>query len=159
MSYIYYVYKIYNKNLDLSYIGSTSSNPEYRFKQHQSKNNKCRSRLLFGNPEHIVTMEILFQHITNDRLLIYQVERIFIERNTCVNYNIPTRTRAEYITYYGDEYKKRCKLYNKKYRLENKEKIKYQQKEYVNNNLNKIKAYQKIYQEKYRLKNKLKKKR
>ena len=151
---IYYVYEIHNENLNLSYIGSTCTHPDYRFKQHQHKNNKCRSRLLFSNPDHVVTMQILFQHYTDDRELIYQVERFYIEKTNCVNYNIPTRTRAEYKAFYGDEYTKKCKEYNKKYRIQNKEKIALQQKIYLNNNIDKINEYQKKYQKIYRLKQK-----
>ena len=146
--------QIYNKNLDISYIGSTCSHPNYRFKQHQHKNNKCRSRLLFLNPDHEVEMIILFQHLTDDRELIYQVERLFIEKINCVNYNIPTRTRAEYKAFYGDILKTKCKEYNKKYRIQNKNKIQIQQKEYLINNIDKIKEYQKKYQKEYRLKQK-----
>ena len=152
---MYYVYQIFNKNLNISYIGSTCSHPNYRFKQHQHKNNKCRSRLLFSNPEHEVEMIILFEHLTNDRELIYQVERFYIERINCVNYNIPTRTRAEYKAFYGESYIQKCKEYNKKYRKKNKDKIELQQKQYLNNNIDKIKEYQKLYQKKYRIKRKL----
>ena len=103
----YYIYKITNITLKISYIGS--SPPNYRFKQHQSPHNKCRSRLLFTNPDDIIEFEVLLEHLTEDRELIYQIERLFIEKNNCVNKNIPTRTRAEYKEFYGDIYIQKCK--------------------------------------------------
>ena len=151
----YYIYKITNITLKISYIGSTASPPNYRFKQHQSPHNKCRSRLLFTNPDDIIEFEVLLEHLTEDRELIYQIERLFIEKNNCVNKNIPTRTRAEYKEFYGDIYIQKCKEYNKKYRLENKEKIKIQQKQYLSEHLDDIKKYQKKYQQKYRMMKKL----
>jgi len=151
----YYVYQIYNEDMDLSYIGSTSTPIEYRFQQHRHPNNKCRSKELLMVPGHKVEYNILYEGKTDDRELIYQIEKLFIQKLKCVNKNVPLRTHAEYKADLGDEYYIRQRAYNKKYRDENREKISAYQKQYMQDHAEQIREYQREYQKSYRKKQKL----
>lgn len=150
----YFVYEIHNVDLNLSYIGSTSTPIQYRFQQHRHPNNKCRSKELLMCPDHKIEYNILYEGKTDDRELIYQIEKLFIQKFKCINKNVPLRSHEEYKASLGDEYYIRQRAYNKKYRNINKEKIKDYHKKYVKDNQEKIKLYQKEYQKNYREKKK-----
>jgi len=68
-------------------------------------------------------------------------ERHLIEYQTCVNENIPNRTKAEW--YQAN--REKIKEYQTEYQAENKEKIKEYQSEYRTENKEKIKEYQSEY--------------
>ena len=146
------IYKLYNKKLDLSYIGKTEQSLEERLHQHriQKQTSYNTSKELFTDGE--VIIELLHEIDINnydDKVILTNLEKDYILKTKCVNRCLPftasvpyTDDRAEYMRQYA--------RYN--YR-KNKEKILSYQKEYRIKNIEKVKAYQK----RYRQENKLKK--
>jgi hypothetical protein len=163
------IYKLVNLDLGLTYYGSTCCGLVKRFGKHKcrAKANtaKCTSSLLF---EHGVCNIFLVElYPTDDKTLLHQRERYWIENNECVNKVIPCRSDKEYYVDIRDEILKRKKEYynankeekriyrannreqilkqKKIYRLENSDKIKERNRIYRANNKDKIKEQRRIY--------------
>jgi hypothetical protein len=92
---------------------------------------------------------------TDDKTILHQRERYWIENNECVNKFIPTRTQKERNIDNHEQISKQMQIYyvnnadkikeqSRIYRANNKDKIKEQMKEYQIKNRDKLKAYNKI---------------
>ena len=102
-----YIYKIDNGNS--IYYGSTTRNINNRYAQHINAYNRFKnyggsyisSFALFetGNMAMIALVETL-TNVTKQELL--QCERSHIEKNECINVNMPYRTYAEKLQYSRD---------------------------------------------------------
>ena len=152
MSNLYKIYKISNSKTDECYFGSTTLKVKTRFSQHKSKSNGCRSRLLFeGNPED-VSVETILELETDDKILILQLERFYIERTeNCINKNIPNRSLSEYKADFNVILKEKARQYTKEWIYKNKSQHKQNCLNYIKNNRVKWNEYQKEYKRKKRL--------
>jgi hypothetical protein len=139
------IYKIENIQLGLTYFGSTCSSLTKRFKVHRSnsKNDNLNnsSKLLFESGEPYI--ELVENVPTTSNIYLLERERYYVENFSCVNFNIPGRSKDE-----NDIYQKK---YQKKYRYDNKDKARAYQKIYRIENLEKLKLYQKMYNSKHKL--------
>ena len=113
-----YVYKIYNRDSDDSYFGSSTRNIHYRYAQHINSYNRFKVgkgnyissfKLLENNMAMIVLMETLC-NVTKQELL--QCERSYIETYPCINKNIPFRTHAEKLQYSREYHKTNYNIIN-----------------------------------------------
>ena len=130
------IYKIVVNGSDSVYYGSTCTTLTKRMANHRKqyklwvkdpiKYSKVSSYELFeiGEPE-IVLVEDVFC-TRNEQLLAR--ERFYIENNTCVNMNVPGRTKAEWYQ-------------------ENTERVAEQRREYFQANADKIGKYQREYKQ------------
>ena len=139
--HIGFIYKIVADGTDKVYYGSTTMSLNNRMSKHRTKLD-CSSKELFnyGNTR----IELLETHhdIDKDILkhILTEVERGYIERfrkyrpGRCVNDRLPNRTTDE------------KKQHNKKYHIDNAEKLSGQRKEYYSKNADIIKERVKQYQ-------------
>ena len=119
------IYKIINTQNEIIYIGSTIQKLSCRFCKHTHK----------GGGNKIILIE---NFSCNSKEELVQKEQDYIDQYN----NLLNKQRA----YNSKEYNKNCKLkYDKKYRINNKEKIKEQNKEYRIKNLDKLKERKKEY--------------
>ena len=150
------IYKIVCDNTGLTYYGSTCEKRlSRRLSKHRTNytsylknpenNFRTSFKILEGGNYNIVLVE---HYPCNSKEELLQKERFYIEKNECVNRNIPTRTYEKYYKYYSQLNAEKLKLYNKNYREENKEKLNEYKKNYILLNIDKRKQYLKNYHEK-----------
>ncbi len=128
------IYKIIADNTDKIYIGSTIMSLEKRFGIHKSQKD-TNSKLLFDFPNTRIGLIELYP--CDNKLDLHKRERYWIEleKDNCVNEKNPIRTEDE---------KKQCtQQKNRRYRLNNVEKIKADFFKYRQNNKEKFKEYDK----------------
>ena len=125
------IYKVVCSETNKIYIGSTIQPLYKRLYQHKHKGTSNHSK----TKEFIKPKIFLIEDFPCERKEQLEArERFYIEKNNCVNKNIPLRTRQEWRECNKDilskkniEYKKKNKQkiqeYNKKYNIENKELI------------------------------------
>jgi len=130
------IYKIYGKNHDMVYYGSTTKKLCKRKAGHiycfnHKKNETCASQI-FKTNDYI--FEIVEKYPCNNRKELQKRERYYIENFKCINLFIPTRTRKERYELNKKKILKKHKKWSKdncdkmkeyklKYYLKNKEKI------------------------------------
>ena len=148
------IYKLVNDELNLTYYGSTCTELRKRLCSHKSKSNKCSSKIMFETG--VVKIYLVEEFPTENKMLLNQRERWYIENNECINKGIPSRTVKEYYLdnkdkikeYYLDN-KDKKKEYQKEYRIKNKDKLLEQDKKYKKEfyllNKKRILEYQKEY--------------
>ena len=129
------IYKLVNDELNLTYYGSTCNELRKRLNDHKKKSNKCSSKIMFESG--VVKIYLVEEFPTENKMLLNQRERYYIENNECVNKVIPGRTRKEY----RDDNKYKINITEKEYYNNNKDKIIEKKKEYYQNNKDKIKEY------------------
>tara|TARA_R110001606_G_scaffold14424_1_gene60940 strand:- start:36 stop:572 length:537 start_codon:yes stop_codon:yes gene_type:complete len=130
------IYKIVDNTNNNIYIGSTIQKLKYRLSRHKSKYNaylqgKCKYITSFDiikNDDY--NIELLELYPCNNKKELELRERHNIERNICVNKNIPTRTHKEYRIDKSDEIRE--------YYIKNRDKILEKQKKYNIKNRDKI---------------------
>jgi hypothetical protein len=119
----------------LTYIGSTCRPTLAQRKAKHKGSYKCwkkgthhfeTSFKLFEEDENNVVITLLESYPCKNKDELEARERYYIENNTCVNKNIPTRTRKEYF----EAIKPKTQEYHKQYQEQNKEKLKEQRKDY-----------------------------
>jgi Uri superfamily endonuclease len=152
------IYKLVNLDLGLTYYGSTSGGLKKRLSRHKSEaktnNGKCTSKLLFEKG--ICKIVLVELYPTDDKTILHQRERFYIENNECVNKNVPTRTKREWRVANKEQISKQKKEWevdnhNKRakqkriYRANNSDKIKEQLRIYRANNSDKIKEQKRFY--------------
>ena len=142
------IYKLVNDELNLTYYGSTCTALHKRLYQHKSKSNTSSSKIMFESGEVKIFLVELFP--TENKILLTQRERYFIENNECINKTIPNRTKKEYYIDNKDKIKEYYLLNKEKIKQKNKGKI----KEYYLLNKDKIKQKNKEYGKEYNVKNK-----
>jgi hypothetical protein len=136
-----HVYKIFSSNTDKIYIGSTFQPLTCRLSEHRS----CMKRYINGKSKTFITSFILLNYDDvrielietlecNCREDLAQREGYYIKKyaDICVNKIIISRTKKEY----AQEKKEYINKYHKKYRLENKDKIKEMTKQKIEKNNN-----------------------
>jgi hypothetical protein len=156
------IYKLVNLDLGLTYYGSTCGGLRKRLGNHKSdaKTRNYSSKLLFEKG--ICTILLVEEFPTDNKRLLHQRERYWIENNECVNKAIPCRSDEEYRSDNHEQILKRKKIYrlensdkikeqNRIYRANNKDKINEQNRIYRLNNKDKINQRQKIYRAKKKL--------
>ena len=153
------IYKIVDKTNNNIYIGSTAEKYLSRRLQHHISHYK---QYIDGKIKYMTSFEIfknnhfeillLETYPCNSRYELEQKERYYIENNTCVNKNIPTRTDKEY----REVNKDKKKEYDKEYRENNKTELNQKSKEYYEKNKSKINQKHKEYRENNKDKNKQK---
>jgi hypothetical protein len=133
------------------------------------------SKLLFE--QGICKIYLVEEFPTENKMLLHQRERFYIENFECVNYNVPGRTKREWEVNNKKHISKQKKLYQyknadkiakqqkewyfenreeilekiKQYQVKNTDKIKEQRRIYRLQNRDKIKADNKAYREKKKL--------
>ena len=151
------IYKLVSDVTDAVYIGSTTQRLSQRLSEHKASyklylNKKFRYVTSFElfkleSPVHIVLIQN-FPCKNKDEL--HARERYYIESESCLNRNIPGRSKQEYrndnreqIKEYFKEYyvdnREEIKEYSKQYYLQNKEEKKAQVKQYYVDNKETIK--------------------
>jgi len=129
------IYKIVDKTNNNIYIGSTAEKYlSQRLQRHivdyknylKKKQHYMTSFEIIKNGDFEILL--LETYACNNKYELQQRERYYIENNTCINKNIPTRTKKEWTE-------------------KNKDKIRQKQKEWVEKNKNKRKEYHKEYNE------------
>jgi hypothetical protein len=142
------VYKITSPQTDKVYIGSTAqvylssrlTGHVRDFKMFEKGKGKFLSSfeiIKFGDA--IITLLEDYKCETKEQLL--RKEREWIEKTTCVNKNIPTRTYTEYYT----DNKQTILANQKQYRVDNQQMISAYKKQYYADNKQMIIANQKQY--------------
>jgi hypothetical protein len=158
------IYKLVNDELGLTYFGSTCGELRSRLcvhKSHSKAHNitKCTSKLLFD--QGVCMIFLVEEYPTDNKMLLHQRERFYIENNECVNKCLPTRTKREYRSDNKEKISKQKAIYhannadkineqNRIYRANNSDKINARQKLYCQKNADKIKEQRKMYQIKNR---------
>lgn len=92
------IYKLTSPNL--TYYGSTTQKMEIRFNSHKHNAiyyKNLTSHKLFEDGE--VEITILVKGEFKDKKCLKEMERYYIENNTCINKNIPNRDSKEYESY------------------------------------------------------------
>ncbi len=152
------IYKIVSNLTDKIYIGSTTMTLSQRMgghrKDYKNKNKNVSSSILldYGDAKII----LIKKYPCDGKNNLEAEERVYIETMTCVNKNIPTRTKSEWyqdnkehkIDYqrtYNHNNTEHLKEYRKQYYLDNKEtKREYRKTEYHDNKEHKL-DYQRTY--------------
>ena len=157
------IYKLISDHTDKIYIGSTVQPLHKRksghkiayitFKNHNIKYISSYELIELGEID-IILIEN-FKCENKEELHARERYHIELNKELCVNINVPTRTKKEWNEdnkEYGKEYreknKENIKEHLKEYREKNKEKIKEKQKEWNEKNQEKIKENDKEYYEK-----------
>ena len=140
MSNIGYVYKIYDNTNWNVYYGSTKCKLSQRLAEHRNSyvsflNGKRKfyptSFNIIKNGDYNIS---LVEEVKNDtKPKLYAREGFYIESNTCINKNIPTRDSKEYNRYYKNNKKDEIKEYKTNYYKENTDKLKKISQEYRDN--------------------------
>jgi len=137
------IYKLYSKEQNITYIGSTA---QY-YLSRRLDNHKSTYKCYLNHKSNYVTsfkilecedykIELLEDYPCANKKQLKDRERWYIENNECVNKNIPSRTQAEW----RQDNREYIKDYNKEYKEVNIDKIKARGNEYYTNNIDKIKA-------------------
>ena len=134
------VYAIICNETNEVYIGS-SMNIKNRMWLHRSITNKTMSKQIIDrNNYHVHILEDGFEEVDYH---MKEVERWYIENYSCINKNIPGRTKQEYLA----DNRELILAYNKEYDKINRDKIKARVKKYNDNNKEKRKAQNKAYRD------------
>lgn len=160
------IYKLVNNVSTDCYYGSTTLPLSVRKAGHKNgynfwkkgKHRYTRSFSLFeGNAE--VDIILVEKYPCTSKEELHARERYWIENNTCLNKNVPTRSRQEYNIdnkevikekrkKYREDNIEKINEYNKKYNEKNKDHIKKYYEGYYLNNIEKINEYKKEYYQK-----------
>ena len=106
------VYRLSSPNF--TYFGSTTQSMEKRYNSHIHDaiyHKRLTSHKLFEDGD--VEITILAKGEFKDKKCLKDIERYYIENNTCINKNIPNRDSKEYEKYRNSTEKR--KEYRKKY--------------------------------------------
>ena len=122
------IYKLWSPQGDEIYIGSTINPLSKRLGQHKNKRD-CNSKYLFENYND-VKIELIEEFPCDNKIQLNKKEGEHIRNNTCLNKDIPCRTKKEY----RQDNKEYIKEQKKEYYQNNKEYYKEQKKEYYENN-------------------------
>jgi hypothetical protein len=147
------IYKLVNLDLGLTYYGSTCCGLIKRLSKHKwganANTRKCTSSLLFE--EGVCQIFLVELYPTDDKTILHQRERYWIENNECVNKVIPCRSDKEYYVDNREQILKQKKEYDyahkeqkRIYRANNRDKINEQRRIYRLQNRDKINQQQKI---------------
>ena len=131
-----YIYKIYDNTNGSVYYGSTKNKISQRIALHRSeykgwcagKRRGCKSYDIIKNGDYAYSLVEQVEY--EDKLVLHQRERWYIENNECVNKNVPARTKKEWGKKYREEHKEEIAENNKKYKEEHKEDFVEYQKKY-----------------------------
>jgi hypothetical protein len=139
------IYKLVSDNTDKIYIGSTVQSLYKRIHGHKGDYKKFNNNgikyvssyelIVLGNIDIILIEK--FKCESKEELHARERYHIELNKELCVNFNIPSRTIKEWYIDNNEIIKKKRQDYKKN----NKEKIKEQHKEYIKNNKEKIKEY------------------
>jgi hypothetical protein len=152
------IYKIVNDLTGLTYFGSTCGQLRSRLCAHKSdaKTMNLTSKLLFE--QGICTIYLVEEFPTENKMLLHQRERYWIENNECVNKCLPGRTKREWyvdnkehILNHQKDYYNANKEHKKIYQLKNADEIKERQKLYYQKNREKINQQKKAYRARKKL--------
>ena len=88
------VYTIKSKNSNDVYIGSTCQTLSQRMSKHKSGKYKCKSTIVFDSGDAYI--ELIENYPCKSEEELRCRERFYIENTTCVNKEIPGRTKKEY---------------------------------------------------------------
>jgi len=150
------VYELVCSQTGKKYIGSTCQKLCQRLAQHRAMSNKCSSKNLI-NPK----IYLLTYVPCDSKEELHAIERLYIENNECINKEIPLRTKKEYYQdnqehilekskKYRENNKEKVKATKKKYYQNNQEQISEKHKAYKQDNPEKVKAYSKKYTENHK---------
>ena len=123
------IYKLWCPDNDLVYIGSTVQTLAQRKGKHKQDTNKqsCKSYLLFESGSE-VKIELIEKFPCDDKMELLKREGEWIRNTTCVNTQIPGRTRQEYeLTPKAKDMKQKV---DATYREKHKEELKERHAEY-----------------------------
>ena len=115
------IYKIVCNETGEQYFGSTTQELNERIRDHRSKKNKCTSKQIIERGNYQIVLCEAFACNNKEELLAR--ERKWIDENECINKKCPIRSIEEKTSNY---YKKE---YQKKYQIENRDKINKAQRE------------------------------
>jgi len=129
----------------LTYYGSTCNELRKRLIQHKTKNNPCKSKLLFdsGDKVEIILVE---KYPCNDKMELHQRERYYIENFECVNKLIPSRTKKQWEEINKNKRQEQQKEWEEINKIKRQEK----RKKWYEVNKEKVKEKKKIYMENYK---------
>jgi len=134
------IYKIYGKNHDMVYYGSTTRELSKRKSAHiysfNKKKNETYASQIFKTNDYI--FEIVEKYPCNNKKELHERERYYIENFKCINLVIPNRNIKQY---YQDNKQKILKK-NKKWTKDNFDKMKEYKLKYYLKNKDKIKERQ-----------------
>jgi len=136
------IYKIYGKNHDMVYYGSTTRELRRRKYEHIKRSNDSKgyiSKKIINTNDFI--FEIVEKYPCNNKKELHERERYYIENFKCINILHPLRNYKEYYQDNKDEINKKTKIYYQK----NKDFYKKYRKEYYENNKDEINKNKKIY--------------
>ena len=151
------IYKIVDNTNGNIYIGSTTQTLSRRLAKHRSEyqcflenknKNKITSFQIIQNSNYEIILLENMNCATKEQL--HARERFYIENNVCVNKNIPTRTKKEYMKDYDEEHKQYNKEHKAKYYEKNKECFKEKSNLYYETNKEQCKERVKQYQEQHK---------
>jgi len=127
------IYTIRSHKTDMFYIGSTVQPISKRFSEHKIERNTT-SKIIFDFGDAYYELLENFKCENKDQLNKREGELIRLNKDKCVNINIPCRPRKEWVIEYREKNKEiiaeKKKIYDKEYSEKNKEKISKQKKEY-----------------------------
>jgi len=133
-----YIYKITDNTNGNCYYGNTDLPLEERLSNHErhykgwlnEKHSYYTAFEILKNNDYEISLMEELQHIKDYKYPLEVRERFYIENNECVNKNIPTRTKKEYM----EAHREHKRLYDIRYRAEHKEQKKLNDKNYYENN-------------------------
>ena len=136
------IYRIVNDSMPGTvYYGSTTQKLSMRMATHRcyAKTKNFSSKQLFESGKAIIVL--VEEYPCNSKEELLKRERYYIEKNDCVNKNIPGRTikdwridNQDYQKNYYQDNKEKHKEYFKEYRVKNKEKLAEYQQSYRDEN-------------------------
>ena len=125
------------------YIGSTKLKLNKRLNAHKSKNNKCVSKEIIERDNY--KMNVLEELSCENQKQLLIKEREYVEKNSCINKQIPTNlfngeSQKRYKENHKELVRERQKIYDSN---RDKEKVKEQCKKYYEKNKEKCSDYKK----------------
>ena len=147
-----YIYKIYDNTNGSVYYGSTKETISRRVAGHRASYNRwvagkkycCKSFEILKNGDYAYSLVEQVEY--DDKLILHQRERFYIENNECVNKNVPTRTMKEW----REEHKEDIVEYKKEYYQEHKDEVNAKAKEYYQENRDEVNAKRKENREQHK---------
>ncbi|AYV79437.1 MAG: hypothetical protein Faunusvirus14_4 [Faunusvirus sp.] len=129
------IYQITSPSTNKRYIGSTTRKLEERFYRHKNKKQYISSFEIIKFGDAVISLLENFPCNSKQELIQREAQWIAINIMTCVNIQMPGRTKAQYAadnkehiykraSEYNNKHKERIREVKKKYRHKNKEKIK-----------------------------------
>ena len=149
-----FIYKIYDNTNGNVYYGSTKDTLCRRMSGHRThykvwsdgkRKTGCKSFDIIKNGDYAYSLVEQVEY--EDKLVLQQRERWYIENNECVNKNVPARTLKETKKAYYENNKDIISEQSKAYYENNKDKMNEQSKAYNGANKERIKEQQKAYWE------------